>query len=121
MLQKAIELQERFKNDRFEIIPRGKASESAVTVYGESPTSLRLSLSMRYADDVLQNGEFVVSIVQERFVLSLRRYRTRPLPADADPLQLYNVGPLESLDNFAVHFRNRLHRSAVDARLRRAA
>lgn len=79
MNQTAIELQDRFKNDRFEIISRGKASESGGTVY---------------------------------------EWRIRCLDC---PGKLYNIGPLESLDNFAVHFKNRNHRAAVDARLRRVS
>ena len=33
--------------------------------------------------------------------------------------QLYNLGPGESLDGFLVHFKNRVHRGNVDARLLR--
>lgn len=68
MNQTAIELQDRFKNDRFEIISRGKASESGGTVYGELFDSLaqRLATLVHCADNVRQNGGYVVSIVQEK-------------------------------------------------------
>ncbi|SCV68409.1 BQ2448_530 [Microbotryum intermedium] len=34
------------------------------------------------------------------------------------PGKLYNVGPGETLDNFSVHFKNRVHRGNVEARLK---
>ncbi|KAK4054899.1 SWI/SNF chromatin-remodeling complex subunit [Microbotryomycetes sp. JL201] len=36
------------------------------------------------------------------------------------PGKLYNLGPGETLDNFAIHFRNKQHRANVDARLGRS-
>lgn len=32
-------------------------------------------------------------------------------------IQLYNLGPGETMENFSVHFKNRKHRSNVDERL----
>ncbi|GAA5994848.1 uncharacterized protein JCM10292_004388 [Rhodotorula paludigena] len=54
----------------------------------------------------------------------------RPRPSDPNvqewrircldcPGKLYNLGPGETLDGFLVHFKNRVHRSNVDARLAR--
>ncbi|GAA6058727.1 hypothetical protein JCM10212_003415 [Sporobolomyces blumeae] len=60
------------------------------------------------------------------------RFELIPRPRPADPAvqewrircldcpgKLYNLGPGETLDGFLVHFKNRLHRSNVEARLAR--
>ena len=101
MVLAAAELRSNQVDDRFEIIPRGRPTEPSLQEWRirclDCPGKVRLPNS----------GLVVFSVSLGVSCVSLPRSS-----------QLYNLGPGETLTNFAVHFKNRQHRANVEARIR---
>lgn len=98
MIEAANALRSKQFEDRFEIIPRPRPADPGVTEWRirclDCPGKVSQVVSSKPSSALISRILCVIA-------------------------QLYNLGPGETLDNFAIHFRNKQHRANVDARLGR--